>query len=469
MKAIAEEAEPVPLVTRSKIEVMPGQRANILDLTMPALTFGSGVGLFILGMLMIPSMKLQAWVMPSLLGIIVLLQLLFLDVYRQYKVFDWRIAALALLAFILLYIYRLLPEYFAFGQINAIIHRSLFAALSFLLISPPAMSLGLFYVNRARLSAQDVAVYPLLLTPVVLTLGLYLVMIFKIVQLGQASFDWEVLTHPFALHGEFFRTFIAGDWPIWDIKVIQQAGMLNHLMGTGMLILMTSMISLPIGIGTGVYLSEYGDTRFGAAARFSITSLRAISLLILAFFAYSLVDIGKETVLAPFLSGTYTKLGAEQLSSGGSYLVASLVLSLVIIPVIARATEEGCRSTPGELREGSLALGASEERTIRKVILPWAMPNIVTSWLLGCAETAGAVAVLMFIAGTGEYGVGPFRQVTSLAYYIFNAYHYTDLARAGLMKPYVYMAALLLLSITLGFGIAALLIKRWLIHRFRGG
>jgi phosphate transport system permease protein len=145
------------------------------------------------------------------------------------------------------------------------------------------------------------------------------------------------------------------------------------------------------------------------------------------------------------------------------------VLSLVIIPVIARATEEGCRSTPNELREGSLALGATEGRTLRKIVLPWALPNIVTSWLLGCAETAGSVAILIFIAFTGEFGVGPFRQVTSLAYYIFNSYYYTDLARAGLMRPYAYMAASLLLCITLGLGIAAILAKRWLVVRYRGG
>jgi phosphate transport system permease protein len=245
--------------------------------------------------------------------------------------------------------------------------------------------------------------------------------------------------------------------------------MLNHLLGTGILIVLTSLISLPIGIGTGVYLSEFGQTRFGSTVRFAITSLRAISLLILAFFAVSLIHVAKDTLLAPLFSGTYNKLGEELLSSGGSYLTASLVISFVIIPVIARATEEGCRSTPNELREGSLALGATEDLTIRRIILPWALPNIVTSWLLGCAETAGAVAVLMYIAGTGEFGVGVTRQVTSLAYYIFNSYFFTDLARGGLMRPYAYMAAMMLLGITLGLGIAALLAKGWFARRYRGG
>jgi phosphate transport system permease protein len=203
--------------------------------------------------------------------------------------------------------------------------------------------------------------------------------------------------------------------------------------------------------------------------RFATTSLRAISLLILAFFAISLANLGKNTFLAPLFSGTYTKLGEELLSEGGSFLLAGLVISLVIIPVIARATEEGCRSTPTELREGSLALGATEDLTLRRIILPWALPNIVTAWLLGCAETAGAVAVLLYIAGTGEFGVGLNRQVTSLAYYIFNSYFFTDLARGGLMRPYVYMAAMLLMMITLGLGVAALLSKRWFVRRYRGG
>ena len=114
--------------------------------------------------------------------------------------------------------------------------------------------------------------------------------------------------------------------------------------------------------------------------------------------AFSLASATTGTWLSPFIHGTYFDGYLQETSPGGSFFTASLILSLLVIPVIARATEEGCRSLPLDLREGSLALGASEETTLWRVVLPWSLPNIVTAVLLGSAEAAGSVAVLMFIA-----------------------------------------------------------------------
>ncbi|MBT9141115.1 MAG: hypothetical protein DDT30_01702 [Dehalococcoidia bacterium] len=102
-----------------------------------------------------------------------------------------------------------------------------------------------------------------------------------------------------------------------------------------------------------------------------------------------------------------------------------------------------------------------------RIILPWASPNIVTGFLMGCAEAAGSVAVIMFMAGTGEHGVGLLREVTSLSYFIFDT-RWGGFTFRTLMRDYQYLAALLLLVITTGLGIAALILKQRLARRYRG-
>jgi ABC-type phosphate transport system permease subunit len=331
------------------------------------------------------------------------------------------------------------------------------------------MGASIFYLLGAKPRAEDVARYPLILLPVILAVGLYLLLIQQMVVRGAFNFDLNILRAPFYYHSTPVKTFIAGDWPKWTAVIKQQAGMLNHVLGTFLLIALTIGISFPVSAGAGIFLSEYGDGRLAGVARFAINSLRAISVLILGLTAYSLSEYSTGTFLAPILHGTFFNGWEEQVVfHGGSYLTASLAMSLLVIPVITRATEEGCRSLPPELREGSLALGASEETTLRRVVVPWALPNIVTAILLGSVETAGSVAVLLFIAGRGDYGVGPFRQVTSLAFLVFDA-QFGDLVFSGMMKYYQFMAALLLLALTLTLGLVALGTKRWLVKRFRGG
>jgi phosphate transport system permease protein len=185
--------------------------------------------------------------------------------------------------------------------------------------------------------------------------------------------------------------------------------------------------------------------------------------------AYAVATATYRTPLAPIFNGYYfDALGDMRISQGGSFITASLVLAFLVIPVIARTTEEGCRSLPPDLKEGSLALGASESYTLRRVVLPWALPNIVTGLILSCAEAAGSVTVIMLIAGRGQYGAGPAQQTTSLAHFIYDS-QFGNLGFQRIMKPYQASAAVLLLLLTMGLGMAALLVKRWLVRRYRGG
>jgi ABC-type phosphate transport system permease subunit len=116
-----------------------------------------------------------------------------------------------------------------------------------------------------------------------------------------------------------------------------------------------------------------------------------------------------------------------------------------------------------------LALGATEGHGFLRILLPWSLPNIITGLLLGSAEAAGSVAVLLFISGIGEFGVGPLRDVTSLSFLIYYADRGGDNSFNDVMGQYRFTAALMLIIITFSFSIAALAIKRMFARRYESG
>lgn len=462
--ALREEKKTKAAAVPETADISGGALAVIV----PALSLVTALSaLLFMGLLLVDksydaySLHMLGWLCGALL-------LLFLDVYRQHRRWDWRVALIGVLAIGSLLARLALPEYFSALQLNAAIHRSVVSMITLAVSALPGLSVSLYYLLGANPEAEDVSRYPLILTPIVLTLALYLVLMAQLFASGLTDVNWRVLTESYANHALTARTLIAGDWPTWETVRVLRIGILNHIAGTGLLMLLTTLISLPVGAGAGVFLSEYGKNTFGKVARFCVTSLRAISVFVLSLAAFSLAHIADGTPLENLFHGARFDGWAYQPTPGGSYLVASIVLSMLVIPVIARATEEGIRSLPQELREGSLALGASEDHTLLRIILPWSLPNIITGVLLGCIEAAGSVAVLLLIAGRGEFGVGIFKQVTSLAFLILDTY-YGDPMFLEYMKGAQHFAGVLLLFITLSLGLITMFSRRWLTRRFRGG
>jgi phosphate transport system permease protein len=156
-------------------------------------------------------------------------------------------------------------------------------------------------------------------------------------------------------------------------------GMLHALVGTMEQVALCTAISVPIALGVGIYLVEYGRGAFARLTTFMVDILTGIPSIVAALFIYAL-----------FISTFH------QVRSG--WLV-SLALVILMVPVIVRTTEEMLKLVPDELREASYALGVPKWKTIARVVLPTAFTGLVTGVVLGIARVAGETAPLLILVG----------------------------------------------------------------------
>jgi phosphate transport system permease protein len=331
-------------------------------------------------------------------------------------------------------------------------------------------SAGLYHVLGRTPGAEDLARYPILLVPALLALAAYAYLLLGLLAKALPTLDLHLLVQPYVNEAIPFQIVDGAGNATPSLKFHTQPGFSNHLLGTLILVVLTTLISLPLGVGTGIYLAEYAGGRTGELVRFATTALRAISPFTIGLAAFSLVGLARGTFLAAPFAGYHWAQAAGKtifVLDGGSFVPASLAISLLVVPVIARATEEGCRSVPAGLREGSTALGASESYTLLRIILPWSVPNVITATLLGCAEAAGSLAPVLFIAGTGENGVGLFSRATTLSWAIFGSVYSSSKPFRDNLRPYQFSEGLLLLVLALGLSIGAVVLRRRFAERYR--
>jgi len=365
----------------------------------------------------------------------------------------------------------LLPEYLFGLQLNAIIHRSAISAPVLLLTSAATASFALRHLLGNTPRAQDLAIYPLVALPVAIALTAYGLLIWHVIASGAGGLSLDMLTTPW----QQVLVDQAGKQ-----SYVYQVGLRNNIIGTVLLVLMTCAVSILPGVGAGVFMSEYPG-RVANVIGFCATMLRSISVFVIGIAAFIFVGLTNgmsvTSPLVALIRGTFTLEGGGTLQPGsGSFVTASVFLSMLVIPIIAKLTEQGLRSVPPDIREGSIALGATQGYGLLRILLPWAAPNIVTALLLGAAEAAGSLSVVLFIGGLGQYGVGPTGVVTTLDFALFSGryglqtYQNTmgvQAIKIGLVDT-EYTAALLLLVITVGLTAAAMLVRRRFIKRFRG-
>jgi phosphate transport system permease protein len=179
-------------------------------------------------------------------------------------------------------------------------------------------------------------------------------------------------------------------------------GIWPAIVGTFWLTVGTAVFALPVGVAAGIYLSEYAPRgRRTRLIRLSIANMAGVPSIVYGLFGAALF-----VMLLRF---------------GLSLLSGSLTLACLTLPVIITATEEALRQVPQDLRQASLALGATRWRTVSRVVLPAAAPGIVTGSILGLSRAAGETAPVMFTAVFFLTGLprSPFDKVMALPYHIY--------------------------------------------------
>jgi phosphate transport system permease protein len=176
-------------------------------------------------------------------------------------------------------------------------------------------------------------------------------------------------------------------------------GMANAIVGTLILVGLGALFAIPVGILSGVYMSEYAGTRFASLVRFAADTLNGVPSIVIGVFVYGIAVL-------PF----------KQFSA----FAGGLALGVMMIPIIARTTEELLLLVPGTMREGALALGATHARAVFTVVLPAALPGIVTGLVLALARIAGETAPLLFTSLNNKYFTTKLTQpIASLTVQIF--------------------------------------------------
>jgi len=224
--------------------------------------------------------------------------------------------------------------------------------------------------------------------------------------------------------------------------MMTKGGIYPAIVGTILLIIGSMAVALPMGIMAAIYLNEYaGETRTTWLIEMAINNLAGTPSVVFGLFGLALF--------------------VKYFGFGSSLLSSSLTLSLLIIPVIIRSTQEALIAVPNEYRDSSLALGVSKWQTIRHVVLPAAIPGIVTGSILSIGRVAGETAPILL---TGVAYFLPRLPDSIHSQFMALPYHLFVLATSGTnivkTRPLQYGTALVLLMIVLGLNLIAVLIRR---------
>jgi phosphate transport system permease protein len=260
---------------------------------------------------------------------------------------------------------------------------------------------------------------------------------FGLTMIPLLSLVWEVVRRGLPrLDGEFFNSSMVG--------IIGKGGGAYHaIFGTLIITGLTIVISVPVGLLTAIYLVEYGTGRLKQAITFLVDVMTGIPSIVAGLFAYALFAI---------FFGPGVRLG----------IVGAVALSVLMIPVVVRSSEEVLKLVPTELREASYALGVPKWRTIVKVVIPTAIAGLGTSVTLAIARIIGETAPLLVTVGiTNATNLDPFSgRMATLPVFAFY-----QLTQPGVPPQFAidraWTAALVLIILVMGLNLVARLISRF--------
>jgi len=220
-----------------------------------------------------------------------------------------------------------------------------------------------------------------------------------------------------------------------------QGGIFPALIGTFLLSTGAILFALPLGVLAAIYLKEYAGTKkWVRIIRIGINNLAGVPSVVFGLFG-----------LAIFV---------KFFGFGVSVLSGSLTLGILILPVIIRASEEAIGSVPSSFKEASFALGATKWQTIRKIVLPTALPGILTGAILSIGRAAGETAPILFTAATfytRHLPESPFSEVMALPYHIYALM--TEGTKPEFQVPIAYGTALVLLLLVFAVNFVAIIIR----------
>ncbi len=287
---------------------------------------------------------------------------------------------------------------------------------------------GVAYLRRVLRRERGVFMLLRLLTYTVVLVVAYIIL--DIVLKGVPVLSWEFLS-------EFPR------------KSGETGGILPVIVGSICLVAGTILVALPMGMAGAVYLSEYA--RQGAVTR--LIRLAIVTLAGIPSIVYGLFGLGLFVIFLGF---------------GASILAGSLTLACMVLPIIIVASEESLRAVPSSFREASLALGATKWQTIRKNVLPYATPGMLTGSILGIGRAAGETAPILLTVAAFFLPKLPnsiFDQVMALPYHLYIlATQLPDVDRA---RPMQYGTALVLIILVLGLNLAAIILRGHFRKKYR--
>ena len=279
--------------------------------------------------------------------------------------------------------------------------------------------------------AKEQAMFFIMRLAAGINIGALCAVCFFLVWNGASSLSWEFLT-------EVPRNSMTegGIWPC--------------IVGTVLLAMGALLVSFPLGVASAVYLHEYAqNSRFSSYIRLGVNNLAGVPSIVFGLFGMSFFAIA--------------------CGFGISLLSGILTLAVLTLPVVISTAEEALRQVPKTLREASFALGACQSQTIVRVVLPVALPGILTGAILGLARAAGETAVIMFTAAVFFTRAGVdslFRPVMALPNHIYVlATSGTDIEKT---LPLQYGTALVLVFLVVGMNLAAIILRDRMQQRHGG-
>ncbi|PKL69280.1 MAG: phosphate ABC transporter permease [Methanomicrobiales archaeon HGW-Methanomicrobiales-1] len=306
----------------------------------------------------------------------------------------------------------------------------LLAAAPWWLAALVPLIIGAWYFGRDRLSPKNIQIiaFGLIGVATVIVLAILVIILQDIVINGLPALSWEFLTQP-------------------PKDLGRAGGIFPAIIGTLYLVMGAISIALPLGVGAAIYLVEYTrEGRITRLIRTGVDLLNGTPSIVFGLFGFAFIVL--------------------YLNVGVSLLAGQVTLALMVLPTVIRTTEESLKNIPQSLREGSLALGATRWQTISRVVLPPAVPGIVTGAILSIGRAAGETAPIMFTAVVFSSRFLPdsvLQPVMALPYHLFILA--TNVPGSSTNK---YGTALVLLLLVIGFYAVAILIRTHFQNKARG-